>query len=86
MKDAELTEGSLVAEVARMEESTGGEAWAFLVDDGYVDAAVYSSNGNGYMGAFPNPVPEDEKMAFSASDETLAIAANVDEDWVTSES
>lgn len=69
----------LASEVARMEESSGGEAWAFSIVDGYVEAAVYSSNGSNYMGAFPNPVPEDQKRNFSADD--LATAADTEAEW-----
>lgn len=70
---------SLANQVALMEESTGGEKWAFSVVNGYVEAAVYSSNGTGYMGAFPNDVPEDMKLDYSP--DSLTTAADADAEW-----
>lgn len=66
----------LASKVAEMEESSGGEAWAFSIVEGYVEAAVYASNGANYMGAFPNPVPEEEKLAYAEDDTALGKAAD----------
>jgi len=58
------TAGSLAAAVSEMEDTSSKNAvWAFNIDkDHYVNAAVYSSNGKGYVGAFPNAVPEKIKV------------------------
>ncbi len=77
--DATADGVDLASEVAKMEESSGGEAWAFSIVDGYVEAAVYASNGSNYMGAFPNPVPEDMKLNFSA--DSLETAADTTAEW-----
>ncbi|MBE6841969.1 MAG: prepilin-type N-terminal cleavage/methylation domain-containing protein [Ruminococcus sp.] len=72
---------SLADEVAAMEEASNATAeWAFSTDgDGYVEAAIYSSNGNNYMGAFPNGVPEKQKRTFNVAD--LETAADVTATW-----
>lgn len=77
-----VTDGtSLADEVAAMEEaSNANAAWAFSTDaQGYVEAAIYSSNGNNYMGAFPNGVPEKMKKAFDIAG--LTTAADVATAW-----
>ncbi len=57
----------LVAEVSKMQDTSSKDAaWAFSVDGtGYVTAAIYSSNGTTYLGAFPNAVPEKVKVTYS---------------------
>ena len=60
------TAKDLVAEVSKMEDTSSKDAaWAFRVDaTGYVTAAIYSSNGTTYLGAFPNAVPEKVKVTY----------------------
>ena len=60
------TAKDLVTEVSKMEDTSSKDAvWAFQVDEtGYVIAAIYSSNGTTYLGAFPNAVPEKVKVPY----------------------
>ena len=56
----------LASEVSRMEDSSSkNAAWAFQITGGYVTAAIYSSNGTNYLGAFPNAVPEKVKVPYA---------------------
>ena len=71
----------LVAEVSKMEDTSSKDAaWAFSVDEtGYVTAAVYSSNGKGYVGAFPNAVPEKTKVEVDSDIAALLTKATKDQ-------
>ena len=74
------TDDSLAKAVSEMEDTSSKNAvWAFSMDkDHYVNAAVYSSNGKGYVGAFPNAVPEKTKV--DATDDISALLTNATKD------
>ena len=75
---SEVSEGgaNLASEVSRMEDSSSkNAAWAFQITDGYVTAAIYSSNGSSYLGAFPNAVPEKVKVVYADDKVEFALKA-----------
>ena len=85
VKSEDATEDdSLAKAVSEMEDSSSkNAAWAFQIADGYVTAAIYSSNGSSYLGAFPNAVPEKVKVVYDDDKVKHALKAGKAADWET---
>ena len=83
VKSEDATEDdSLAKAVSEMEDSSSkNAAWAFQITGGYVTAAIYSSNGTNYLGAFPNAVPEKVKVPYDETSIDNALKAGKAADW-----
>ena len=57
-----------------MTSSNANMAWAVNLDSNVVLAAVFSSNGSTYMGAYPVATPTDSARDFASDATTLATA------------
>ena len=70
------TEMVFAAEVNdTMTSSSANARWAVAIDAGVVTAAIYSSNGASYMGAYPNATPTDSARSYTPTDATLVTAS-----------
>ena len=71
-----------VDEVNRtMTSSNDDSAWAISADDNIITAAIFSSNGSTYMGAYPNNTPTDSARDYDATSANLSTASDTGVNW-----